>query len=271
MSGEDSGTGSSGGRAVRKCKPCTGEILVTVERSDIKEMIAGAQVDLKGPTPGAKTTDATGWAEFKGLTPGSYTFTVTIPKKDWTLLPYGGGLSVSADALSLGNAKAHPTGTLIVRVIDELSGALVQRARISGTEGPQSISWDGSAGSHDFLKVLPGRYVVTASGDDALYDAVDPTRLGVGTVPEGGSVTVTIPLPPKSWVAFVVHDKVANADLASVEIKARTAVQPELKGSTDGKSPCRIALRKRPATCKLLELRTADEDTLYEVVDVQSA
>ena len=263
-------TGPNKNSAIKVCKLCKGEALVTVFRSDVKKTIPGATVTLKGPTPGAKQTDQAGWAEFKGLTPGSYTFTVKLPNDFYELEAYANGLSVAARDVALGNARAHPTGTLVVRVIDEVSGALVARSVISSTAAPQSISWNGSAGTQTFPRVAVGSYTITARSDETLYDDVDITKLPTVVVPEGGQVVATVPLPPKTWIAIVVHNQLDKVDVAKVTAKLQPAGGLPISGTTDGKAPLRLVVPKRPATCKLLELDSADP-VLFEVVDVQSA
>ena len=256
--------------AVQVCKLCKGEALVTVFRSDVDKTIPGATVSLKGPTPGSKQTDQAGWAEFKGLTPGSYTFTVKLPHNHYVVLPHGNGLSVAARDVALGNVRAHPTGTLEVRVIDEISGATVLRSSIDTTKAPQALNWNGNAGVHLFEGVLPGVYTVTARGDDKLYDLVDPAKLGVATVPEGGTGIATIALPPKTWIEFVVHDVRSKKDLTRVTIEVEPKGGLPLTGTTDGNSPLRLVVPRRPATCAVLEMNSAD-DVLFEVIEVQSA
>lgn len=263
-------SGKGGSSAVQSCTLAKGEALITVFRSDVPKTIPGATVTLKGPTPGTRTTDSAGWAEFKGLTPGSYTFSVKLPQDHYVTLPFGDGLSVAARDVALGNVRAHPTGTLEVRVIDEVTSAVLARSTIDTTEAPQSLTWSGSAGTHVFEKVLPGKYTVTARGDDKLYDLIDITKLGTATVPEGGKATATIPLPPKTWIEVVVHDKVENVDVARVTVKLKPAGGLPVTATTDGKTPLRFPLLKRPATCSIVELDSAD-DILFEVVDVQSA
>jgi len=162
------------------------------------------------PTPGPYVTDGSGLITITDLIPGSYTVTETL-KAGWRntspggvapyvkigVVPAGGSATVT-----FGNQEL---GTLIIFKFNDLNGNGVQ----DGADGPLS-GWDftvtggpsptpgpyttNASGLITITGLIPGDYTVTETlkaGWRNTSPGGAPPYSKVGTVPNGGSVTVT--------------------------------------------------------------------------------
>jgi hypothetical protein len=159
---------------ITPCKAKEATIGVWLRKTDGTTPIPGAVVTLNGPTPGIGTTDADGFAFFKGRSPGDYTLAVDLARTasaKFQVQPYAQAVSVASGQTLIRSVMARPVSTLSVLVIDDrTSPKLVPDVwiTISGPETHEALS---ARGSHKFVDIAAGIYRITARSGLARYAA----------------------------------------------------------------------------------------------------
>lgn len=201
--------------AVQKCKS-TGQLMVRVRQEVSRAGLGGSSVDVKGPTPGLKATNAAGVAEFTGLTPGNYTVTIALSAmstaKKYKLVSYGRQVGVACGAHSMLEAFARPPSTLRVKVIarrpvgggrgdaeEVLSGIPIS------VTGPEPHAGSTAAdGTITFADIDSGAYHVVAKNLGSLHGKYTLPAPGGDTLPAGESRQVVLVAQLLASLRFVV-------------------------------------------------------------------
>ena len=218
-------------RSTQPCKPAKGTLVVVLTRSDTGQPVQGAQVTVKGPTPGAGNTDNLGAAIFTDRDPGDYGATITLPPNlagyRMTLETPNG--SVGAEGTTILVNKVAPIGNLAIEVYDDLGKPVPEVASVWAS-GPQPASQRTSTGAHLFRDVLAGTYEAFASVPADKYQVTQVSQGGV-VVPAGGTGSVrlvvkrlTNVVTPKIEMEYrvVLRDRELSAHQDKKEVKIDT-------------------------------------------------
>jgi hypothetical protein len=238
------------GSVTEECPNIKGSICVVATRSDNNAPISDVKVALSGPTPGSATTDGMGLNQLDGRDPGSYGYNISFaaPKyKDWVVLAHADAVSVAGGSVSLLEVQAYPTGTLVVEIREEQSGAFIQGAADMTASGPSSLSERIEGGTRSFPRLACGAYTVSARLS-AKYQGQTVTA-GEVTVTDGGSVVAKIVVPVLTWVEI----KLLREDGSAVADEPYVLTAPdgrEFPGKTDANGIGRVE-GIVPGSCKI--------------------
>lgn len=238
------------GSVAEECPNIKGSICVVATRSDNHAPISDVRVALSGPTPGSATTDGMGVNQLDEREPGSYGYNVSFaaPKyKNWVVLATADQVSVSGGSVSLLEVQAYPTGTLVVEIREEQSGAFIEGAADVQATGQGSFNERIEGGTRSFPRLACGAYTVSARLS-ARYQSQTLTAAEV-TVTDGGSVVAKIVVPTVTWIEI----KLVREDGAAIPDETYVVTAPngrEFTGKTDANGMGRVE-GVVPGSCKI--------------------
>jgi len=225
--------------SVQRCSGHNGALCVVVTRRDRPYVgIPGVAVSVQGPTPGRQSTDDSGIAEFAERAPGAYRFNLELSGNysKWRIAEHSAGASVAAGQVSIAEAQAFPTGTLIVEVRTQGDALLRDPVKLS-VSGASTLVAETQTGTHVFPDVACGEYL--ASG--ALPSRYTPSNVTAPkvVVPEGGSATARLLVGERTWVEV----ELLGEDGVGIANEAFLIVTPEgreVRGTTDARGRARV-------------------------------
>jgi len=109
-------------KTVKSCPLQKGDLLVNVLEKVGKKAAKGVHVSYNGPEAGSGTTDKDGLYEKTGLTPGTYTWDVTVggtAYKEYTAHPASGSVSVPADGVGYGLSEVAILNVVTPKITPE--------------------------------------------------------------------------------------------------------------------------------------------------------
>ncbi|TCJ19760.1 hypothetical protein EZJ19_01110, partial [Parasulfuritortus cantonensis] len=185
-----------GKRSTQTCPKKLGSIIVRVRQEVSRAGLGGCPVSISGPTPGAKTTNPAGVAEFAGLSHGSYEIKITLSRdavqKHYKLASYTTTVSVSQPKPPVWvEAFARPPSTLRTKVIwkkplrdGRLLDQLLDNMKVKIAGPAATDKATGKDGNAVFADIESGNYTVSAE------------LLGVQLDRFLAPASVTVTLPP---------------------------------------------------------------------------